>query len=101
MSDFYFRTWDANGVLTFGSNDRLGRILGRIDVIGANNNGTFNDPAMLNGDPFAFFFSDGTGSTWAACLASASGQTVTWTFGGLNANQGNNNPSGFILYGIR
>ncbi len=56
MSDFYFRTWDANGVLTFGSNDRLGRILGRIDVIGANNNGTFNDPAMLNGDPFAFFF---------------------------------------------
>jgi hypothetical protein len=100
MSDFVFKTWDASGVQTFGTNDRLGRILGKIDITGANNNGSFTDAGMLNGEPFALFFSDGTGSTAVVCLATASGQTVTWTFGGLNANQGFN-PSGFILYGIR
>jgi hypothetical protein len=93
--------YDASGNLTFSADDYLGRVLGTINVVGANNNGSFTDANLLSGTPWALFFSDGSGAGSVTCVVSVSGNLINWTFGGLNANNSGFNPSGFILYGIK
>lgn len=92
--------YDAAGNLTFAATDYLGRVLGTINVVGANGNGSYTDANLLAGTPWALFFSDGSGWNYVPCVVTVSGQTINWNFGGQYANQGNN-PSGFILYGIK
>lgn len=99
MTDFVFRTWDAGGVLTFDTGDRLGRVLGKIEIDGAAGNGGVDKPELANGTPFATFYSDGSGSQMVMCFVEIVGTRINWTFRGNNANQGAN-PSGFINYGI-
>ena len=93
--------YDAAGNLTFAATDYLGRVLGTINIVGANGNGSLTDANLLAGMPWAIFFSDGSGSVAVPCIVTCSGQTITWTFGGSYANTGSNNPGGFILYGIK
>ena len=92
--------FNASGVLSFQATDYLARIVGVISITGANGNGTKTDSNLSGGTPFAMFFSNGTGSVFVPCIVTISGQTVNWNFGGQYANQGNN-PSGFIIYGIK
>lgn len=96
-----FECYDASGRLTFGASDRLGRVLGIISIAQGSASGSLTDANLANGDPFAIFFRDGSGARTVSVTAAASGQTVSWTFGGPYANQGSNNPGGFIVYGIR
>lgn len=91
--------YDGLGNLTFAATDSLGRVLGTINVTGSSGNGSYTDAAILNGRPFALFFSDGTGYAYINCVTSISGQIISWTFGGQYANTGHN-PNGFIIYGI-
>ena len=92
--------FNASGVLSFQATDYLARIVGVISITGANGNGSFVDAALSGGTPFALFFSNGSGSIYVPCIVTVSGQTIYWSFGGQYANQGNN-PSGFIIYGIK
>lgn len=93
--------YDGAGNLTFAATDYLARVLGAINVSGANGNGSYTDANLLSGTPWALFFSDGSGSIYAPCVVTVSGQIINWSFGGQYANQGSNNPGGFILYGIK
>lgn len=92
--------FDAQGNLTFAATDYLGRVLGTIPINGASGNGSFTDPDLLSGTPWAMFFSDGSGAFYVPCVVTISGQILNWNFGSQYANQGNN-PSGFILYGVK
>ena len=94
-----FQCFNSSGGLQFQLTDYLARILGKIQVVGANGNGSFTDPNLTTGTPWALFFSDGTGSILVPCAVTVSGSVIYWTYGGQYANTGIN-PSGFILYGV-
>lgn len=95
-----FECYDAAGRLTFSASDRLGRVLGIVNVSGAAGNGSFTDANLVNGEPYAIFFRDGSGSLVVPCIVSIAGQTIFWNYGGPYASAANN-PGGFILYGVR
>lgn len=93
--------YDGAGNLTFAATDYLARVLGTINVSGANGNGTYTDANLLSGTPWALFFSDGSGAGSVTCVVGITGSVINWTFGGSYANQSGFNPSGFILYGVK
>jgi hypothetical protein len=96
-----FECYDASGRLMFSASDRLGRVLGVINLVAGNASGSLTDSNLLSGDPYAVFFRDGSGSRFVPCAVTVSGQTVSWTYEGPYANQSTNNPGGFIVYGVR
>jgi len=92
--------YDAYGRLMFTNEDSLGRIIGTINVIGANGNGFVDDGNLISGRSFALFCGTTTGKYWTRCLVDVTGYRVSWRFENYAGVQGMNNPSGFIIYGI-
>jgi hypothetical protein len=92
--------YDASGQLMFTNEDALGRIIGKINVVGANGNGSFVDTNLISGRSFALFLGTTTGQYWTRCHVAVSGQTVSWWFENYAGKPGMNNPSGFIIYGL-
>lgn len=92
--------YDAAGRLMFTNEDALGRIIGKINVIGANGAGSVVDGNLIDDRSFALFLGTTTGQYWTRCHVSVSGQTVSWWFENYAGSPGMNNPSGFIIYGI-
>ncbi|GGX43045.1 hypothetical protein GCM10010946_21870 [Undibacterium squillarum] len=90
----------TTGRTLLDSNSRLGRFLGKLEITGSSGNGQVEINSLANGNPFAFFFSDGTGSIMVMCDVTVSGTTIKWEFKGNGANTGTNNPSGYIMYGV-
>lgn len=90
--------FDGSGRLTFSATDYLGRVIGTLNINSVN--GSYTDPRLAAGTPWAMFFSDGSGEIYVPCIVVVTGQTITWTFGSQYANQ-STNPSGYIIYGIK
>jgi hypothetical protein len=90
------------GLVTFEATDYIGRVLGRIEILGANGPGSFTDSGLTAGTPFAVFFvGDDLNALdrYQSTLVTVSGQTISWSYSGeLNFGPV---PSGFIIYGIR
>lgn len=98
MTDFVFRTWNANGVLVFDTGDRLGRVLGMWYVDGTA--GSISPEGLDAGESFAVFFPETWTPFTARCIVSISGLTINWRFKGYG-NFAASNPKGWIIYGVR
>ncbi|WP_426106352.1 hypothetical protein [Massilia sp. TSP1-1-2] len=97
-----FQCFNASGVLTFEALDYIGRVLGRIAIVGANGPGSIVDAGLLAGTPFGIFFltSVSTGlNTYKTVTITINGSTLSWTF--VDGSTAGNSPDGFIIYGLK
>lgn len=87
--------WNAQGVKTLDTDDRIMRILGRQVVSG---DGSLSHPGLSAGDPFYFLSAEGEGTYLSAeTSVSVSGDVLTWSVRGYKSGS---YPKAFLTYGV-
>ncbi len=85
--------WDSSGNLLLDTSTRTGFVLGRVDIISTNQNGSVTESAFGDGTPFYFVLMSGNQGQTCPDI-SFSGTTMTWS------KATSSNFSGSIFYGV-
>lgn len=85
--------WNSSGNLVLDTNTRTGFILGRVDIISTNQNGSVTNSGFSDGTPFYFAVSS-TDQGQTSPNVTFSGTTMSWT------KATSTNFSGSLFYGV-